>query len=519
MGILRCAPVHGRPLFLNKYRITIIMAATALSFALLAVRLGGIQVVLGRMLAESAYRQRTVEIPVGPERGKILDRNGYDLTGSTVALASLDLSSFQVSDVFTEPEQVRLRASSSMLVPKIIRYGENSLARHLVGYINPVDNAGVSGIEKVFDSLLSPEGSQRKLVVSADARGYVIPGLGYALVEGTQCSDLVLTIDKDIQQIVEEVLDSRIQAGAVVVMDPWTGEVLALASRPDFDQNGVLPYLNAAGSPMLNRALLGFYPGSLFKVVVATAALEEGLLYEESQFLCGGSIEVQGLRFGCYKPDGHGIISLSHAMAYSCNPVFIEIGQIIGPERLIEYCQAFGLGERTYMGLPGETSGDLPWHGLIVPRMLANISIGQDPLTVTPVQMAQVISALANGGVLVRARVVNEARQGDKLIQKMPIPASERIMSEGTAAAMRRMLSGVTRFGTGTAAYLHGQGAGKTGTAETGDGNVTYCWFAGFFPVETPRYTMVVFDERGISGSVSAAPVFAEIAERILSIP
>jgi len=510
---------------LNKCRITIILSATALSFALLAVRLGGIQIFMGRMLAESAYRQRTVEIPVGPERGRILDRNGYDLTGSTVALASLDLASFQVSDVFTDPEQVRLRASSSsMLVPKIIRYGETSLARHLVGYINPMDNTGVSGIEKVFDSLLSPEGSQRKLVMSADARGYVIPGLGYSLVEGTRCSDLVLTIDKDIQQIVEEVLDSRIQVGAVVVMDPWTGEVLALASRPDFDQNDVLPYLNAAGSPMLNRALVGFYPGSLFKVIVATAALEEGLLHEGAQFLCTGSIEVQGLRFGCYKPDGHGVISLSHAMAYSCNPVFIEIGQIIGAERLIEYCQAFGLGERTYMGLPGETSGDLPWHGQIVPRMLANISIGQDPLTVTPVQMAQVISALANGGVLVRARVVEEARQGDKLIQKMPIPASERIMSEGTAAAVRRMLSGVTRFGTGTAAYMHGQGAGKTGTAETGvvlaDGNkVTYCWFAGFFPVETPRYTMVVFDERGISGSVSAAPVFAEIAERILSIP
>ncbi|MEW6242687.1 MAG: penicillin-binding protein 2 [Bacillota bacterium] len=509
---------------MNRPRIIVILAAAALGFALLAAKLGEIQIVMGKMLAESAYRQRTVEIPVGPERGRILDRYGRDLTDSTVAVASLDLASFRVSDVLTDPEQVRLRASSSsLLVPKIIRYGENSLARHLVGYINLVDNSGVSGIEKVFDSLLAPDGSHRKLVVSADARGYVIPGLGYSVVEGKSCSDLVLTIDKDIQQIVEEVMDSRIQAGAVVVMDPWTGEVLALASRPEFDQNDVLPYLDAAGSPMLNRALIGFYPGSLFKVVVATAALEEGLLHEGSQFLCTGSIEVQGLRFGCYKPDGHGVISLSHAMAYSCNPVFIEIGQIIGAEQLMKYCQAFGLGERTYMGLPGETSGNLPRHEQIVPRMLANISIGQDPLTVTPVQMAQVISALANGGMLIRARVVEEARQGNKLVQKMPIPASERIMSEGTAATVRSMLSGVTRFGTGTAAYMHGQGAGKTGTAETGvvsaDGNrLTYSWFAGFFPVGAPRYVMVVLDEQGMSGSVSAAPVFAEIAERILSI-
>lgn len=530
----------------------------ALFLSLLAMggRLFYLQGVQGQSLSAEAGSQQRQELPVGDGRGLILDREGRPLhapdsyLGIAVfpALAGQDPAArLRVADrlgtaLGGEYREQMARLHPFWAAPRVSdeqaafidglglpgvqvvarqdRYGPSSVARHLVGYAWGEHR---EGLEAQWDEAL--QGPQPLLAVTVDGKGRALSGLGVQAVEltGKPAHDLVTTIDYDIQKAVEEVLDrEKVTKGAVVVSDPKTGEILAMASRPNLGQS-------PPDGDFINRAVRAYPPGSVFKVVVAAAALEAKAVTLEEEFECTGSVEVAGHKFGEAKREGHGRLTFADAIAQSCNVTFMEVGaNRLGGPALMDAARRFGFGQASHLGPPradgigGPLWGELPGQlsRMSTPGELAQVSFGQGSLTVTPLQMTAVMNAVANGGVQMPLRLIKEQRGPDG--EAVWRPAGERprrLMGEVTARQMQAALAGVTEptgKGTGKAAWVEKWGsAGKTGTAEVGD-NRTHAWFTGYVPEFKPRYTIVVLVEDGDSGGGVAAPVFREIAMAIL---
>jgi len=312
---------------------------------------------------------------------------------------------------------------------------------------------------------------------------------------------------------------------AVIVLRPATGEILAMASRPNFDANHLDSYLNQSSAPLLNRAISAYQPGSVFKLVAAAAALEKGIVHPGDQFFDPGYIEVNHLRFKGWDYDkgGRGQLNFTEALAYSSNPVLIEIGLKLGAENLISYAEKLGFGHRTNLNFDGESEGFLPPVESITPGELANLTIGQGKLEATPLQVVSLVATIANDGVKVNPYLISKLTNADNVVIKNFIPSTGiRVLSKKTAGQMQEMMTAVTQFGTGQAANLEGVGAaGKTGSAETGRVNasgqsINHAWFAGYAPIKKPQFAVVVFVEEGMSGGDVAAPIFSEIMKDII---
>lgn len=534
----------------------------------LVLRLFYLQIIHGPQLALEGLSIRVQELPVEVARGEILDCNRLPLTSTSQqynvivfpgqiehktgqALHKLDtiidLPQAQLDMALrrrlsTSQYPFRLakdigydtaRKINEMQIPGVVavaekvRYGHGVLASHVVGYINAADNKGVSGIEGMYDELL--HGSQPEYVAAlVDAGQQLIPGLGYKrmkLTAGNRETNIILTIDKHIQQKVEEVMDHTMVKGAVVVMRPYTGEVLAMASRPAFDANNLSHYLDQSSAPLLNRAISAYQPGSVFKLVVAAAALENKTVRMDDSFFDQGFIDVNNVRFQGwdYEQGPKGRLTLTEAMAHSSNPVFIEIALKLGADKLITMAQKLGYGSRTKLDFWGESKGNLPESDQLYPGDLANLAIGQGFCEATPVQLAQMTATIVNDGIKVEPYIVSMFASPDGAIVKKFQPSSAvRVMSRQTAERLRTMMAAVTQYGTGQAAYVEGAGsAGKTGSAETGrisstGKGINHAWFAGFTPLDRPQYVIVIFVEEGMSGSNVAAPIFREIAAAVL---
>jgi cell division protein FtsI/penicillin-binding protein 2 len=298
-----------------------------------------------------------------------------------------------------------------------------------------------------------------------------------------------------------------------------------MASRPNFDANNLSDYLQLDAAPLLNRAISAYQPGSVFKLVVAAAALETKLTHPDEVFYDPGYIDVNKLRFKGwdFERGGRGRITFTDAMAYSSNPVLIQVGLKLGPEKVCEYARKLGFGERTNIELNGENAGNLPEPDDLYPGDLANLAIGQGKLEATPLQIASLVATIVNDGVKIKPFVVSKLTKADgTVIKNYPISRGIRVLSRSTAVELRRMMEAVTTQGTGQAAFVDGFGAaGKTGSAETGrlDVNgksISHAWFVGYAPIETPQFIIAVFVEEGMSGGDVAAPIFAEIANAIL---
>lgn len=535
-----------------------LLIVTGVMLAALAGRLTVVQVIQAKSLADRALRQRSYQMEMELPRGRILDRNGVSLTGefqqeSVFVFPSLcedkraaaqmlaEVLALDYDDVLSELSRqnypFRLKAGvtrqeksallvlplpSVLILPGTVRYGPGALARHTVGYISRADQVGVAGIEKQFDAYLSSSGATT-VVALVDGNKDLIPSGGYRRQPGSAEAagqDVQLTIDAEIQAIVEEVMDRRVAKGAVVVVRPDTGEILALASRPDFDQDDLEAYLTATEAPLLNRTVNGYPPGSVFKFVIAAGALEEGLVQPEELFHCRGYTLVNGRPIQCYKWEegGHGELTFAEGFAYSCNSVFIEVGQRMTGDTIRRYATAFGCGQATGCGLPEEDPGLIDARPKLYPGDIANLSIGQGTLLVTPLQVARFVAAIANDGVMLPLRLVKSA--GTEAGSVSP-SAGIRIISPATAQTLQQMALLTTTAGTGRAAYIQGIGsAGKTGSAETGryqaDGkSIVHVWFAGYAPADDPELVVVVLAEDGVSGSETAAPVFREIIEAV----
>src|ERR1051326_7688314 len=518
-------------------------------------------------LANRARQQQQNSIDTAPQRGELLDRQGRELARSvqTVSLfldpdgldlgqlectanelaRSLNLKSKDLLADFREAQDAKKRfvwvarrldadqankltalnlpGVQSVLEPK--RYYPNgSLAAHVLGYVG-LDGDGLGGLERSFNEKIS--GEPGKLFVEKDATGKPYQSYEIAAKPG---QTVVLTIDQSIQYEAEQALseavkNSHAKSGSVIVLDPRSGDILALANAPTFDPNNVAASSADARS---NWALQNIYePGSTFKIVAFSAALEKKLARVDERIDCQmGAITVAGRVVHDHKK--FGVLTLSEALEKSSNVAAIKLGLRVGDPAIDEYIQRFGFGSKTGIELPGETAGILRKVERWQPSSIGSIAMGQE-VGVTPVQMVAAFGALANDGLRVAPHIIREVRNEAGAVVYQPQPQQRRVISAETAISLRGMLEGVTLHGTAKKAQLDGySAAGKTGTAQKIDPKTrAYSKtkfvgsFVGFAPVSNPQVVIiVVIDEPtgAYHGGDVAAPVFRQIAEQILPI-
>ena len=518
-------------------------------------------------LASRARQQQSNTIDTAPQRGELLDRQGRQLARSvqTVSLfldpdgldvgqlectaqelaRSLGLKSKDLLAEFRAAQDAKKRflwiarrldadeankltalnlpGLQSLFEPK--RYYPNgSLAAHVLGYVG-LDGDGLGGLESSFNSKIS--GEPGRLFLEKDASGKPYESYEIAAKPG---NSVVLTIDQSIQYEAEQALNeavknSHAKSGTVIVLDPRSGEILALANAPTFDPNQVAASSAATRS---NWALQNIYePGSTFKIVAFSAALEEKLARVDDHIDCQmGAIVVAGRVVHDHKP--FGTLTLSEALAKSSNVAAIKLGLRVGDPKMYDYITRFGFGSKTGIELPGETAGILRKVERWQPSSIGSIAMGQE-VGVTPVQMVAAFGALANDGLRVAPHIIREVRNEAGAVVYQRQPQQRRVISAETAISLRGMLEGVTLHGTAKKAQLDGySAAGKTGTAQKIDPK-THAYsktkfvgsFVGFAPVSNPQVVIiVVMDEPAgaYHGGDVAAPVFRQVAEQILPI-
>ena len=426
-------------------------------------------------------------------------------------------------------------------------YPYNNLASQIIGFCGS-DNQGLDGIEAKYEDEL--KGTKGSIQRHTDAKGGEIGEEGENYVPAVDGNDLVLTIDLTIQSIVEKYLEEACidnkctDGGSIVAMNPQNGDILAMANYPSYNLNEPYePYtdeLNEKWDSLSqdektkdlqavwrNKAIADTYePGSVFKLITASAALEEGITDtdNEGEFTCTGGIEIAGVRIKCwryYRP--HGSESLRQALMNSCNPVFIGLGQKIGVEKYYSYLEKFGLLKRTGIDLPGEAGSIFLAENKVGPVELATISFGQR-FEITPIQLVTAVSSIANGGTSVKPRVVKQIiNSKTKEITDIPVEKNGTVISKETSEKVLSMMESVVSEGTGKNAKVAGYRiGGKTGTSEDGVNTNKYVTsFLGVAPIDNPQIVLLVTlynptGEGGHQGGGVAAPVGGQIFNEVL---
>jgi cell division protein FtsI (penicillin-binding protein 3) len=524
-------------------------------------RLVRLQVMEFGFFEDLAERQRNRTVPVEPRRGNIYDRNGHPLA-----------MSIDVDSVFAVPSEVHDKETTAVMLGKVLNfdsqdilvrlkaprpfvflarkidaetsnrirqlnlrgigfrkepkrfYPKRDLAAQVLGYVG-MDGVGLGGLEREFDDDL--RGIPGKELVSVDARGKWFSRVEKPPDPGR---NLVLTIDQTIQYIAERELeqgmeDTKAIAGTVVVENPRTGEILALANRPTFNPN---VFNSVPAEALKNRAVSDIYePGSVFKVVTYSAALDQHVVTPEDKVDCQhGSIDVFGMKI--HDHESLGVVTIAEALAHSSDVAAIKVGMKLGDQRLYHYIHDYGFGQQTGIELPGETRGLARPVSRWSKVSIGAISMGQE-IGVTPLQTISLVSTIANDGVHTPPRIV--AGELPPIGTPEPVvfhPAQRhRVISSMTAAQMKKMMEGVVLFGTARRAVLNGYtDAGKTGTAQkvdptTGAYSKTkyVASFIGFAPVNSPAITIAVILDSPVGlhqGGQVCAPVFKRIAEQVL---
>ncbi len=386
-----------------------------------------------------------------------------------------------------------------------------SAAPHILGYLS--DGAGVSGIEGAYDALLTENTQTAKARVMQNGIGELLSGAEVTLaIPQADKSGVVLTLDKRLQRIVLHA-GKEIKKGAVVCIDAESGEILALASFPGFADPAQA--LKSEDAPLYNRALAAYPVGSVFKPMIAAAALEQGFS-PDMGFSCSGSIAVGKVAFRCHKRDGHGMLNMTGAIKESCNPYFIALSQSYPAKIFLTMAERFGFGaEITLSTGIKSASGTLP--KTLSPAALANFSFGQGELTATPLQICAAYAALANGGIYRAPTLICGTTEDGVQITPVAGALPERIIKEETSAALRKMLyTAVMESDSANARPSRGVICGKTGTAQTGQYDESgaeriTAWFAGWFAYEGRTVAVTVTVEDAVSGNESAAPIAREI--------
>ena len=412
-------------------------------------------------------------------------------------------------------------------------YPKGTLASHILG-ISGIDNTGLEGIDQYYNDLVG--GTKGRIIIEHDAANRPIPEATHKYIAPIDGANLILTIDETIQYITERELDKMFKernakSAAAIVMDPNTGEILAMASRPDFDPNNYNDY------PAANRrnfAINDVYePGSTMKITTASMALEEKVITPESHLFCPGHITVGKETISCSGDKAHGDQTFTKVVENSCNVGFVKVGLEVGLDTYFKYIKAFGFGQVTGIDLPGEAAGILVNPQNAKQIDLATMSMGQAN-AVTPVQLVTAASVVANGGNLIKPHMVKQVIDNEGQVIKNNEPQIvRRVISEETAATLAGILEGVVTDGTGKNAYIEGyRVAGKTGTAQkvapTGGymSSEYVASFLGFAPADKPQLACIVVVDapQGYPyyGGWVAAPPFREILKdslRYLEVP
>lgn len=546
-------------------RLVFVLLAGFLIFAVIEVRLGYVQFVLGGQLTSLAKDLWSRNIPFEPKRGEIVDRNGEKLA-TNVSAPSVFIIPRQVEN----PAETAQKLASVLNMPTekayqyvtkkemIVRvhpegrkisdekaqelrnlnlkgvyiaedskryYPFNSLLAHVLGFTG-IDNQGLSGLELYYDRQL--KGQKGYVKFYSDAKGKRMPNEVEEYMPPVDGLNLKLTIDAKIQSIIERELDiaeSKYNPDGIIAiaMNPNNGEILGMASRPTFDPTKyqhVDPKVYNRNLPIWST----YEPGSTFKIITLAAALEEKKvdLYRE-HFYDPGYVKVAGATLRCWKKGGHGDQTFLEVVQNSCNPGFVELGQRLGTSTLFEYIKKFGFGEKTGIDLAGEGSGILFQESQVGPVELATTAFGQG-VSVTPIQQVAAVSAAINGGVLYTPNIAKEwidPDTGDVVSRKTP-EAKRRVISEETSKQIRAALESVVAKGTGRGAFVEGyRVGGKTGTAQKaapGGGYLTnnhIVSFIGFAPADNPQIVVYVAvdNPKGTVqfGGVVAAPIVGTI--------
>ncbi len=497
-----------------------------------------------------AVLNSTRSIVVSELRGEIYDCNMKPLVNrksqNTIVAMPCEETSEILKDYLSEKEYADLLSSIDSEKPFVCkvdygkendfiktcenfkRYTDDGFCCHVIGYINQSDNVGVYGIEKSYDSFLKSEKRRLLFKYNTTALNKMLAGGEYGFVSENYYSKkgVRLTIDADIQRIAENAMRLyEVDKGACVVLDAENGEIRAMVSFPRFNQNDIAPFLNDENSPFINRSISAYSVGSVFKYVVAMAAIEDG--EENFESYCAGSLKTGGTTFSCSDSVAHGKITLSKAFAYSCNTYFIRLALRLGREKILKTAENLGFGKSFSL-----TAGVYPDKGklpsseeITTDGALANISFGQGGLLATPLQIASCYSASVNGGEYISPKLVVSTVNSDGTENKLREKGYRyRAFSEREAEKMKNLL--INNFNEGTcvdAKPYNCVAGGKTSTAQTGWINekgeeILHSWFAGFAETETDVYTIVVFRENGVSGSHDCGPVFKEVSQRLAEI-
>lgn len=405
------------------------------------------------------------------------------------------------------------------------RRGEPFLLTHLIGYTDPAGRKGVAGLEKSWDELLRGNTGRLSAAYHADAAGRPIPGKESEIInEGYDTeAGIILTIDSEIQKIAEECIDSGgIDEGAVVILDAKTGKIRAMASRPNFNPNEIAAYLDDPASPLINRAITEYSVGSVFKLVVCAAALENGISPDFTN-TCTGSTDVDGTKIFCHNHSGHGALDMKNGFALSCNPYFIALAKNLGAEKILKTAEKMGFGMTCELspGLIGD-SGYLPSpQDIVSSGDLANLSFGQGGLMATPLQIALAYLTVASGGNYYFPRLLEGVTdEKGNITRRFEAKPPAAVFSREINEKLKYLLQYSVEYGGGSLAKPKNSTAGgKTATAQTGwyknGEEIFHAWFSGYFPADEPRYVITILKEEGRGGSVDCAPVFRKIAEGI----
>lgn len=402
------------------------------------------------------------------------------------------------------------------------RYADQPVAQHILGYLDSDLVKGVAGIEKEYDDELSYFSAEKSITYESDAVNGVIAGLGITAKSSGSNSDngIVLTLDKGLCEALEKSMNEHVSSGAAVVMDCVSGEILAMTSRPSYDEEHISDYLNSENGELINRAITNQPIGSAFKIVVAACIIENNL--ENFTYDCSGGIEIGGRVFACHDTSGHGHMNLNDAFANSCNSYFIAAGQLLGADKMIEMAKRMGFDSSIQIIRNiSAPAGNLPEIYENYPaQATANISIGQGELLASPLQVARLTAIACNGGFLVTPSIYNGMYLNGEVTSQPSYNFRTQAISSDVAEKLRQMCINTVENGTGKSAKPDVGGAGgKTASAQTGktvDGiEILDTYFTGFYPADNPQYVITVFANGGKSGSATCAPVFKEICNFI----
>lgn len=554
-------------------RLAFVLLAGFFVFLVLIFRLGFIQFALSDMLTERAKNSWNREIPFEPKRGEIVDRKGValatNMSAPTVYVVPRQIKNpadtaeklanvlnANVQDVYQQitkkSSMERLKSGRKITNEKAkevenlnlpgVYIAEDSkryypfgdYLSHVLGFTG-IDNQGLTGLELSYDKELS--GAKGSVQFYSTAKGERMKNMPDDFQEPVNGYNLVLTIDSQIQTIMERELDNaeakyNPDGLLAIAMNPNNGEILGMASRPNFDPSdfqNVAPEIYNRNIPIWST----YEPGSTFKIITLAAALEEGKVnLEKDRFYDSGHVEVGGTQLHCWKRGGHGSQTFLEVVQNSCNPGFIEMGQRLGKDTLFKYIHNFGFGQKTGIDLEGEGTGILFPLDKVGPVELATTAFGQG-VSVTPIQQVAAVSAAINGGTLYQpyvAKQLVDPQTNEVVMKKSPV-AKRKVISEKTSEQIRYALESVVAQGSGKKAFIEGyRVGGKTGTAQKAQGgryleNNYILSFIGFAPADDPQivvYVAVDNPKNAIQfGGQVAAPIVGNIIEdsmRVLGV-